>query len=142
MDNVPRAFTDALALARLRLVKELRRELLDRGYAGFRRADGAWVRILAHEPCSLSELASIVGVSPQAVTKAADTLEERGYVVRRPDANDRRKIVLELTASGGAYAAAVDEAVDAIDERIRERVDAADLEAATRVLEAILSESF
>lgn len=138
MTEQPRAFGDTLALARLRLVRELERELLDRGFAGFRRADGAWVRILARRPCSLSELASIVGVSPQAVTKAADTLEARGYVVRRPDATDRRKIVLELTARGRAYAEAVDDAVEAVDERIRARVDAGDLAAATRVLEAIL----
>jgi DNA-binding MarR family transcriptional regulator len=138
MATMPRAFGDAVALARLRLVRELERELLDRGFPGFRRADGAWVRILAHEPCSLSELASVVGVSPQAVTKAADSLERRGYVVRRPDANDRRKTVLELTERGRAYAAAVDESVEAIDERIRERVDAADLAAAARVLETIL----
>lgn len=140
MTTTARTFGDALALARHRLVLRLKTELLDRGFPGFRRADGAWVRILAHEPCSLSQLATIVGVSPQAVTKAADSLEERGYVVRRPDAGDRRKIVLELTERGRAYAAAIDDAVDALDEQIRAAVSAEDFEAATRVFEAILAD--
>lgn len=98
------------------------------------------MRILAHEPCALSQLAAIVGVSPQAVTKAADSLEERGYVVRRPDTGDRRKIVLELTERGRTYAAAIDDAVDAVDEQIRAGVSAEDFAAARRVLESILAE--
>jgi len=133
-------FPDLVALARLRFGARMRSSLFDLGFGNFRRGDGAWVRILADRPCAPSELASIVGVSPQAVTKAADSLEERGYIVRRPDPDDRRRILLELTERGAAYAEAVDAVVGGLDEELRRSVASEDLEAAYRVLNAVLAE--
>src|SRR5579875_837642 len=109
-------FPDALGIARLRYVQRLREALADLGFGTFRRGDGAWVRILAAEPHSPGELAAILGVSPQAATKAADSLEERGYVTRRADETDRRRIQLELTERGRAYAEAIDAVVGGVDE--------------------------
>ncbi|HZQ82921.1 MAG TPA: MarR family transcriptional regulator [Gaiellaceae bacterium] len=133
-------FPDVLGLARLRYTQRLRAQLAELGFGDFRRGDGAWVRILAHEPTTPGELASIMGVSPQAATKAADTLEERGYLTRRIDEGDRRRILLELTERGAAYAAAIVSVVEGVDEELRRSVSAADLDAAYRVLEAIAAE--
>jgi DNA-binding MarR family transcriptional regulator len=133
-------FPDALALARLRHVQRLRDGLADLGFVSFRRGDGAWVRILAAGPQSPSEIAGIIGVSPQAATKAADSLEERGYLTRRPDDGDRRRILLDLTERGVAYAEALDSVVGGLDEELRRSVSAADLDAAYRVLAAITPE--
>jgi len=130
-------FPDALGLARLRYIQRLREQLADLGFNDFRRGDGAWVRILSAGSRPPSELAAIVGVSPQAVTKRADSLEERGYVTRRPDDVDRRRILLELTERGQAYADALHSVVEGVDEELRRTVSAADLDAAYRVLEAI-----
>jgi DNA-binding MarR family transcriptional regulator len=130
-------FPDALGLARLRFVQRLREGLADLGFGSFRRGDGAWVRILAAGPKSPGELAAVIGVSPQAATKAADSLEERGYLTRGPDDGDRRRILLELTERGVAYAEAIDSVVGGLDEELRRSVSAADLDAAYRVLAAI-----
>ncbi len=135
---MPESFGDLLGLARLRRVARMRRELLDRGFGDFRRGDGAWVRILAHAPTSLSELAGFIGVSPQAATKAADGLEQRGYVVRRADDRDRRRVLLEVTERGAEYASAIDEVIALLDEELAERVSPRDLDAARRVLAELL----
>jgi DNA-binding MarR family transcriptional regulator len=140
MDDERPPFPDALGLARLRYVQRLRGALADLGFGSFRRGDGAWVRILTAGPRSPGELAAILGVSPQAATKAADSLEERGYVTRHPDESDRRRILLELTERGEAYAEAVTSVVEGIDEEIRRTVSAADLDAAYRVLTAITAD--
>lgn len=47
-----------------------------------------------------SELARIFNVTMPTITRAVDTLVEKGYVDRRPDADDRRRIYLELTEKG------------------------------------------
>ena len=130
----PESFHDLLAIARLRRLNGMRAALAERGFTDFRRGDGAWVRILAHEPLGLGELAEIIGISRQAATKMADSLERRGYVERRGDDADRRRVVLHLTDLGRRYEQAIVEAVDTLDESFRASVSAADLEAAFRVL--------
>ncbi|QCB98856.1 MarR family transcriptional regulator [Arthrobacter sp. PAMC25564] len=47
-----------------------------------------------------SELATVVQVSPQAISLAARELEHLRFVVRVPDAEDRRRIWIELTGEG------------------------------------------
>jgi DNA-binding MarR family transcriptional regulator len=128
------SFNDLLAIARLRWLHRMRAALAERGFGDFRRGDGAWVRILGEQPCGLGEMAEIIGISPQAVTKMADSLERRGYVERRDDDADRRRVVLHLTARGRAYQEAVVEVVANLDDTFRASVEPADLEAAFRVL--------
>jgi DNA-binding MarR family transcriptional regulator len=45
-------------------------------------------------------LASQLGMSPAAMTNRLDALERLGYVERRHDRDDRRKVVATLTAAG------------------------------------------
>lgn len=49
---------------------------------------------------SVSELAEVKQISRSAVSQAVDVLVERGLITRRQDADDRRFVQLELTASG------------------------------------------
>jgi DNA-binding MarR family transcriptional regulator len=130
----PESFNDLLALARLRWLNWMRAALAERGFTSFRRGDGAWVRILGNEPKGLGEMAEFIGISRQAATKMADSLERRGYVERRDDDADRRRVVLHLTARGRAYQEAVVEVVANLDDAFRASVQPADLEAAFRVL--------
>jgi DNA-binding MarR family transcriptional regulator len=140
MSAVPDSFGDLLGLARLHRIQRMRAALLDRGFGDFRRGDGAWVRMVAHAPTPLSELARFVGVSPQAATKAADSLEQRGYLTRRPDTDDRRRVLLEATTRGAEYAAAIDDVIDGLDAELAESVSDKDLAAARRVLAALLAD--
>ena len=128
------SFYDLLAIARLRWLHWLRSALAERGFDDFRRGDGAWVRILGEEPRGPGELAEMIGISPQAMTKMADSLERRGYVERRDDDADRRRVVLHLTDRGREYQHAVTEIVANLDEKFRASVPPADLDAAFRVL--------
>jgi DNA-binding MarR family transcriptional regulator len=134
MTEEPESFNDLLAFARLRWLNRMRAELAGRGFTDFRRGDGAWVRILGHEPQGLGEMAEFIGISRQAATKMADSLERRGYVERMDDEADRRRVVLHLTDLGRRYERAIIEVVDRLDEAFRASVSPGDLEAAFRVL--------
>ncbi|WP_211482556.1 MarR family transcriptional regulator [Arthrobacter sp. OV608] len=47
-----------------------------------------------------SELAAAMHVSPQAISLSAGELERLGFVLRVPDARDRRRCWIELTDAG------------------------------------------
>ncbi len=47
-----------------------------------------------------SELARAFNVTMPTITRAVDTLVEKGYVERQPDDEDRRRIYLQLTEAG------------------------------------------
>jgi DNA-binding MarR family transcriptional regulator len=46
------------------------------------------------------ELAKVEQISPQAMGTTLGGLEERGYIERRPDPGDGRRVVMSLTAAG------------------------------------------
>jgi len=55
---------------------------------------------LQNEPGNPARLGETVGVTPAAMTGILDTLQRRGLVKRVPDAQDRRRIDVTLTAEG------------------------------------------
>jgi DNA-binding MarR family transcriptional regulator len=58
------------------------------------------LQALLEAPRELGELASFAGSSKSAMTRLVDGLERRGWVSRRRDAEDRRRVVAELTKAG------------------------------------------
>jgi DNA-binding MarR family transcriptional regulator len=56
-----------------------------------------------------SELARQLRISPAVVTGLLDRLEQRGYVRRRAEASDRRRLRLELTDAGLTASLAVEQ---------------------------------
>jgi DNA-binding MarR family transcriptional regulator len=48
----------------------------------------------------VSDLAAGARMRPQSMAQTVGELEERGFVARRPDPNDRRRQFVELTAAG------------------------------------------
>ena len=58
--------------------------------------------IQAHEPESQQQVALRLGIDRTTMVELIDVLEDKGLVTRRPDAADRRRKVLELTAEGQA----------------------------------------
>lgn len=65
--------------------------------------------------------------SKQAASQLIDTLVVRGYLERRTDPEDRRRMSVRLTDRGRAAAAAIQSAVDAIDATLAQRITAAEL---------------
>jgi DNA-binding MarR family transcriptional regulator/catechol 2,3-dioxygenase-like lactoylglutathione lyase family enzyme len=78
-----------------------------------------------------------LGVTKQAVSQVIDTLVQRGYVERSPDADDRRRVILELTGRGEQAMDAVVNGVEAVDAQLRERVPAQQVDAMRSVLLAL-----
>jgi DNA-binding MarR family transcriptional regulator len=69
-----------------------------------------------------AELPAGLGVSKQAVSQVIDVLVNRGYLDRRPDDSDRRRVVLELTERGHHVVEAVWRGTEAIDQQLATRV--------------------
>jgi DNA-binding MarR family transcriptional regulator len=84
-----------------------------------------------------NDLHSELGVTKQAVSQVLDILVVRGYLERRPDADDRRRIALDLTYSGLQVLEAVARGVEAVDDELRERVSQEQIEAMRSVLLAL-----
>jgi DNA-binding MarR family transcriptional regulator len=67
-------------------------------HMGINRSDGRCLDVLEERgPMSAGELADAAGLSPGAITTLVDRLEREGYVRRRRDPGDRRRVVIEMT---------------------------------------------
>jgi DNA-binding MarR family transcriptional regulator len=51
-------------------------------------------------PCRMSDISTLLGVTPRSVTKLVDSLEREGLVLRQPHPEDRRALLLRLTDQG------------------------------------------
>jgi DNA-binding MarR family transcriptional regulator len=98
------------------------------------------LRLLAHESRAIGELGAAMGITRQAARQLADGLVNRGYATFGTDPADARRTLVVLTPSGEAYTLAIWQAQGALNEAISERVSAADLAAANRVLQAVLTD--
>ena len=58
----------------------------------------------ADEPLTPSQISERVLVASATMTATLDLLEDRGWVVRRPNADDRRSVLVEITDEGRAAA--------------------------------------
>lgn len=58
------------------------------------------LHMLAIHPYNLSELAERQAVTLATMSNSVDILEQRGWICRNPEINDRRKIRVELTEEG------------------------------------------
>lgn len=72
------------------------------------------------------ELATSAAQHPAGVSRLLDELEEQGRVVRRRSREDRRKLVVELTAKGRANLAAMQPEVERGVEEVVSRLDASE----------------
>ena len=111
--------------------------LLGRAYSllGFRIVDGvvgagfpqkpahsAVFAQIAPEGSRLTDLARGANMSPQAMGELVDELEQLGYVVRRPDPDDRRAKRIVLTTKGKACIAAGTVVISGIEQQLTDRL--------------------
>ncbi len=86
------------------------------GARDMRPAFGFVIRAVAAEEPTVGRLAEMLGVSRQAASKVADEMVVRGYLLRGPDPDDRRRTRLRLSAKGRRVrerAAAESDAIEA-----------------------------
>ncbi|MEZ5919971.1 MAG: glyoxalase superfamily protein [Parvularculaceae bacterium] len=77
---------------------------------------------LEERSAPLSTLINDLGLSKQAAGQLVDTLVARGYLGRRPDLDDRRRLIISLTDRGMDAARIQARARDAIDRALEARV--------------------
>jgi DNA-binding MarR family transcriptional regulator len=86
------------------------------------------------------DIAELTALDPAAVSRVVEQLEEQGFVRRRRDARDRRKIRVEVTPRGKVRLAAAREvALEAIEE-VLAALDRTDRTALKVLLEKLLVE--
>jgi DNA-binding MarR family transcriptional regulator len=78
----------------------LSRLFLGHSSLGITRTEAGVLQALAAQPRRITELASREGVTQPAITLLINRLEDRGWVGRLPDAEDRRAVLVELSAEG------------------------------------------
>jgi DNA-binding MarR family transcriptional regulator/catechol 2,3-dioxygenase-like lactoylglutathione lyase family enzyme len=78
-----------------------------------------------------------LGITKQAVSQAIDVLVNRGYLTRRTDSGDRRRVVLELTGRGEEVVDAALAGIEAVDRQLEERVSAGQINAMRSALIAL-----
>jgi DNA-binding MarR family transcriptional regulator len=123
--------------ARGAYARSIRAELLTIGIDDLPR-NGAFILAgIARAGGPPPDLPADLGVTKQAVSQVTDILVSRGYVERSPDAEDRRRIRLELTERGGQVVEAVARAVEGVDQQLRERVPAGQVDAMRAGLRAL-----
>jgi len=81
--------------------------------AGILFADNEALLHLAEGPLSMSEIADRLILSRGGTTKVVDRLEEMGYVSRRPNTEDRRATIVEITEAGEEARARARTVIDA-----------------------------
>jgi len=130
-------FGDLLALARRSWIRQVRELMDNAGFRGYRQTDAWILRLLTQQPRAIGQLGNAMGMTRQAARKLADGLVERDYAVLRSDPADARRTLVVLTPTGEAYGRAVAEAQEALNNAVRDRVSARDLEVADSVLRAV-----
>jgi DNA-binding MarR family transcriptional regulator len=99
------------------------------------------IRLVGRRPgISAGELADLLRVHPSTLTGVLRRLEERAFVARKADPEDRRRAVLTLTPAGRAIDAVRGGTVEAAVRRVIERMDETDVEATRRMLAMLAHE--
>jgi DNA-binding MarR family transcriptional regulator len=81
-----------------------------------------------------------LGVSKQTAGQLVDNLVVLGYLDRRVDPADRRRLVVALTERGEEAAAVIGLTVDGLEAALAERVGADNLRATRRTLAALIGD--
>jgi DNA-binding MarR family transcriptional regulator len=93
------------------------------------------LRVLArHGVMRLSALSDHLRIAARSATEVADALETRGLVERRPDPDDRRATLVELTGHGTSVLDAIRAVSGTAAERAFDRLSQADRVHLARIL--------
>ncbi|MHB8680721.1 MAG: MarR family winged helix-turn-helix transcriptional regulator [Acidimicrobiales bacterium] len=77
---------------------------------GITMAQARVLRLLAGGPLRMADIAARTDVVPRTATGMVDGLEETGLVIRRPDPDDRRSVLVEMSPKGEHLLAHLDKA--------------------------------
>ncbi len=113
-----------LRLARRAYGNPVRAALTESGFDDIPR-NGAYLLARVYDRrYAVADLTHGLGISKQAVSQLIDAMVTRGYMERRPDAGDRRRMQLTLTPRGEAAATVSWQAATRTDEELERRLSA------------------
>ncbi len=72
----------------------------ERGFAGLRPNFSYVMSLIIPDGGRIQHIATVVGVSKQAIAAIATELEELGYIARQSDPQDKRQVILRLSEKG------------------------------------------
>ena len=90
-----------------------------------------------HHPDNQRELAEAVGVREATLTHHLNSMDARGLITRRRDADNRRIHVVELTEDGQALFVRLQEAAIAFDTQLREGLSESDIDTLNGLLDQL-----
>ncbi|CAN5502750.1 hypothetical protein BH09PSE4_BH09PSE4_10150 [soil metagenome] len=90
------------------------------------------------EGIPIGQLVRDLRITKQGAGQLVDTLVSRGYLVRTPDENDRRQLIVTLTERGRAAADTQSAARERIDAELLGRVGKEDVQRTRRTLAALI----
>ncbi len=99
-DKPPESLGILLGMVKAELVRSLEQELAERGVELRFSQVQALKRLHLFGPMSAGELSRSLGHDGGAMTRLLDQLEDKDYLRRKPDPQDRRALRIELTSSG------------------------------------------
>jgi DNA-binding MarR family transcriptional regulator len=99
------------------------------------------LRTLSHHgTMHLSHLSERLHIAPRSTTEVVDALESRDLVRRRPDPDDRRATLVEVTEHGAAVLTEIRDARGSATERIFGQLAPADQSDLARILRTLRSQ--
>jgi DNA-binding MarR family transcriptional regulator len=128
-----------LSEARRRYGDEIRRALARAGCDDVPRAGARLLGGIARNGPGVGDMAARLGMTKQATSQLVDTLVLRGYLERRPDPDDRRRVQLHLTSRGEGVAVEIQHAVARVDKAWRRAAGAEGVRAARAALGHLVS---
>jgi DNA-binding MarR family transcriptional regulator len=120
------------------LTDDVQRRLHAAGFEGLRFSHGFLIQHVVEAARTVGELASLMGVSQQAVSKTVGELEGLGYLERRAAPSDARVRLVTLSPRGGAALEAARAARADVIAKLRAELGAARVDAATTLLRDVL----
>ena len=94
--------------------------LTDKGFTGLKSSFSQVLSLIVPDGGRIQHIASVVGVSKQAIAATATELEQLGYIVRDSDPHDRRQIILRLSPLGEQLLFEANTAVQRLETSIRD----------------------
>jgi len=90
------------------------------------------------EPSAQIAIAKRIGIEGPTLTRMLDTLEAEGLVVRRPDPNDRRTKLIELTDEGRHALAEITRVMNAFRAKVLQSLSDSDLDQVSEVTDRLM----
>lgn len=108
------------------------------GDSGMQPQEGHLLSYLrSYAPCPIADVIAVFGLRGSTATSVLDRLEERGLLTRRPNPDDRRSFLIDLTAEGRKVAETVQTFVDGLERAIAKKVTARQEAGFRAVMDAI-----